>query len=95
MNPLARNSQRVLNNASADELNTRISSLIDLYKQGQNPNSITQMLMQQNPNLSMLGPQYQNLVKGKNPREVLLQYAQQLGVNEQNLKELAQMFGVK
>lgn len=78
-----------------DELNERVAQLIDLYDKGRNPSELTQMLYQNNPNFNVVNNQYQSMVKGKNTKEFLLEYAKQIGVNEQNIQGLARMLGVK
>lgn len=96
MNPLGKNIPRgPIGPQNNNDINARIEALINLHDKGKNPNELKQMLMQRNPNFNAISSQYENMVQGKNRIEFLLDYAKQVGVNEQNIQGLARILGAK
>ena len=64
------------------------------FKQkGMQPQQVMQMLMQQNPQLNQLMTQFQNMSQGRNPRDFVIQFAQQNGIDAQTIQAMQQFFG--
>ena len=72
--------------------NEQISALMSLKQRGMQPQQVMQMLMQQNPQLNLLMTQFQNMSKGQNPRDFVVQLAKQNGLSEQNINAIMQIF---
>lgn len=72
-------------------INEQISAIMSLKQQGATPQTVMQMLVQQNPNIQQYMQTLQNMAQGKNPQEFLTQLAKQNGVNQQNMQFIAQM----
>lgn len=73
-------------------INEQISALMSLKQRGMQPQQVMQMLMQQNPQLNLLMTQFQNMSKGQNPRDFVVQLAKQNGLSEQNINAIMQIF---
>lgn len=78
-----------------NNVNNFISQIMALKQQGQTPQAVMQMLMQNNPNYQQTVQKLQNMSQGKNPQEFLMQLARQNGVNQENLQAMQNMFGNK
>ena len=77
------------------DINQIFAQIINLYNNKGNPNSMMQSLYQQNPNINQFSTQFNNMMQGKSRPEAYMQIAKQLGLNDANMKGLAQMLGVK
>ena len=77
-----------------NNINERIEAIMSLKQQGKDPNQLMQMIIQHNPQVKFAMQRLNNMSKGKNPQEFIMQLARQNGVNEQNIQALSQMFGV-
>jgi uncharacterized protein YutE (UPF0331/DUF86 family) len=75
------------------DVNKALQSIFQKRNEGQNPQQILQMLIQQNPQIQQQIAMLQNMAKGKSPKEFFSQLAKQNGVSEQNMAQLMQMFG--
>lgn len=75
------------------DVNQALQQLFQMKNAGQNPQMIMQMLIQKNPQYSQMLTQLQNMSRGRNTRDFVMQLARQNGVNEQNLAQLMHMFG--
>lgn len=78
-----------------NDINEIIQSVLQARSMGKDPNMIVQMLVKQNPNLQQMMVRMQNMAKGRNVNEFVMQMAKQNGVNEQNIQALQQIFGNK
>lgn len=76
-------------------INSIISQIMALQKQGKNPQAVMQMLMQRNPNYQQAIQRLQNMAQGKNPQDFVMQLARQNGVSQENLQAMQNMFGGK
>lgn len=73
------------------DINQLVEMIYTLKNQGKNPNEVYQMLINKNPNYNMALTRYQNMSKGRNPKEFLLQMARQNGLTDENAKILSDM----
>lgn len=73
-------------------VNSIISQIMALKKQGRNPQAVMQMLMQQNPQYSQALQQLKNMSNGRNPQEFVMQLARQNGVSQENLQAIQEIF---
>lgn len=73
-------------------MNNALQSIIQMKNAGKNPQVILNMLMQQNPQLSQMMAQFQNMSQGRSPREFIAQLARQNGVSEQNMAQIMSIF---
>jgi hypothetical protein len=65
---------------------------MSLKQRGMQPQQVMQMMFQQNPQLNQLMTQFQNMSQGRNPRDFIIQFAQQNGLNQQSIQAMQQMF---
>ena len=77
----------------ANGINEQISALMTFKQKGMQPQQVMQMLMQQNPQLNQLMTQFQNMSQGRNPRDFVIQFAQQNGIDAQTIQAMQQFFG--
>ena len=75
-----------------NDINAAISQIMALKKQGRNPQTVMQMLMQQNPQYSQALQQLKNMANGRNPQEFVMQLARQNGVSQENLQAIQEIF---
>jgi DNA polymerase III gamma/tau subunit len=75
------------------DVNQALQNVFQMKNAGRNPQSVLQMMMQQNPQIQQRLAMLQNMANGKSPQEFFSQLAKQNGVNEQNMAQLMQMFG--
>lgn len=75
-----------------NDINAVISQIMALKKQGRNPQTVMQMLMQQNPQYSQALQQLKNMANGRNPQEFVMQLARQNGVSQENLQAIQEIF---
>lgn len=73
------------------DINQLVEMIYTLKNQGKNPNEVYQMLINKNPNYNMALTRYQNMSKGRNSKEFLLQMARQNGLTDENAKILSDM----
>lgn len=78
-----------------NDINSVISQIMGLKQQGMTPQQVSQMLFSQNPQIQMVKTQLQNMAKGRNPQEFIMQLARQNGVSQENLQAMQNMFGNK
>lgn len=76
-----------------NNINGQIQALMSLKQKGANPQQVMQMLVQQNPQLNQLMTQFQNMSQGRNPRDFVIQFAQQNGLDPQSIQTMQQLFG--
>lgn len=77
-----------------NDINQTIAQIINMYDNKANPQQLMQNMLMQNPQLQQAQMQLQNMSKGRNPNEFLMQLAKQNGVNEQNMQGLARILGL-
>ena len=75
------------------DVNQSLQQVFGMMQSGRNPQQVMQMLIQQNPQIQQTLSTLKNMANGRSPKEFFLQLAKQRGVNEQNLAQMAQMFG--
>lgn len=75
------------------DINSMLEQIIQFHKSGRNPQELMQRFMPNN--LEQVKQRMQNMAQGRSPAEFIMQIARQNGASEQNLKELAQILGVK
>ena len=73
-------------------INANIQQIMALKKQGNSPQAVMQMLMQQNPQLQQTLTQMKNMANGRNPRDFVMQLAKQNGADDISLQMIGQMF---
>lgn len=74
------------------DVNQSLQNIIAMKNSGKNPQTILQMLMQQNPQVAQMMTQFRNMSNGQNPRDFITQMARQQGLSEQNISAIQQMF---
>ena len=77
------------------DINQTFETIIALYNSGGNPNTMIQTMYANNPNMNKMATQFNNMMQGKSRNEAYIQIAKQLGLNEQNMKGLEKMLGIK
>lgn len=75
--------------------NNPMNDIMQMLNGGANPQVMAQQMLQNNPQARQLIQQMQNQANGRSPKEMALQYAKQQGINEKDLMQLAQRFGLK
>lgn len=75
-----------------NDINSVISQIMALKKQGRNPQAVMQMLFQNNPQYQQMATQLKNMAGGRNPKEFVMQLARQNGVSQENLQAMQNMF---
>lgn len=75
-----------------NDINSVISSILALKRQGGNPQSAMQFIMNQNPNYQQTITQMKNMANGRNPQEFIMQLAVQNGVSQENILALQELF---
>ena len=78
-----------------NDINSVISQIMALKKQGRNPQAVMQMLMQRNPQYSQALQQLKNMAQGRDMKDFVMQLARQNGVSQENLQAMQNMFGKK
>lgn len=73
------------------DINQLVQMLAALKNNGKTPDQVFNMLVQQNPNYNLAMTRYQNMAKGRNPKEFILQMAKQQGLTPENAKILEQL----
>lgn len=76
-----------------NDINSVISQIMALKKQGRNPQTVMQMLIQQNPQYSQALQQLKNMAQGRDMKDFVMQLARQNGVSQENLQAMQNMFG--
>lgn len=77
------------------DINQTFERIIALYNSGGDPNKMMQTMYSNTPNINQMATQFNNMMQGKSRPEVYMQMAKQLGLNEQNMKGLEMMLGIK
>lgn len=75
-----------------NDINSVISSILALKRQGGNPQSAMQFIINQNPNYQQTITQMKNMANGRNPQEFIMQLAVQNGVSQENILALQELF---
>ena len=75
-----------------NDINSVISQIMALKKQGKNPQAVMQMLFNQNPQYQQMATQLKNMAGGRNPQEFVMQMARQNGVSQENLQAMQELF---
>ena len=73
------------------DINQTIEQIIAFRNNGTNPSQIMQSMMMNNTQIGQMKTQIQNMSRGKNPTEFIMQLAKQQGANEQSLQALSQL----
>ena len=76
-----------------NDVNAVISQIMALKKQGKNPQSAMQMLMQRNPNYQIALQRLNNMAQGRDKKDFVMQLARQNGVNQENLQAIQSLYG--
>lgn len=79
-------------NNNMNNTNYMLDKIFTLAEKGGNPNQIMQELFRQNPNLQNALTQFNNMSKGRNMQEFILQLARQSGVQQNNIDRIAKFF---
>ena len=64
-----------------NNINESLNVILQYKRQGMTPQAVMDMLLQQNPQLQTTLQQMQNMAQGRSPREFVMQFARQNGVN--------------
>lgn len=65
-----------------NQFNQILQSMALAKKQGKNPQMIMNSMLQQNPQMQQTLTQFKNMSNGRSPKEFVMQYAKQQGLDE-------------
>lgn len=65
-----------------NQFNEMLRSIALAKKQGGNPQMLIHNMLQQNPQMQYKLTQFKNMTNGRNPKDFILQYAKQQGIDE-------------
>lgn len=72
-----------------------LNTFMQLANSGGNPQQIAQQMLMNDPKAREVLQQMQNMANGLSPREFAIKYAEQNGVNPNELLQFAKRFGLK
>lgn len=79
--------------APNNNLNANLQAILNMKKQGKNPQAIMQAMFQQNPQMQQQLTQLKNMANGRSPREFIMQMAIQNGVEASTIEIINQILG--
>ena len=79
--------------APNNNLNANLQAILNMKKQGKNPQAVMQSMFQQNPQMQQQLTQLKNMANGRNPREFIMQMAIQNGVEASTIEIINQILG--
>ena len=79
--------------APNNNLNANLQAILNMKKQGKNPQAIMQSMLQQNPQMQQQITQLKNMANGRSPREFIMQMAIQNGVEASTIEIINQILG--
>lgn len=72
-----------------------VSGIIQMLDGGANPQVLAEQVLQRNPKARMFLQQVQNQSNGRSPKEMVMQYARQNGISDQQFMALAHRMGLR
>ena len=72
-----------------------VNNILQMMNGGMNPQIVVNQMLQRNPQARLFLQQMQNQANGRSPKEVVMQYARQNGISDQELMQLAERVGLK
>ena len=68
-----------------NNFNLSLQDILNAKRQGKNPQSFMNDILQKNPQIQQTMTQFKNMTNGKNPRDFVLQLAKQQGYDEASI----------
>ena len=72
-----------------------INEILQMMNGGMNPQFLADQVLQKNPQAKQFLQQMQNQANGRSPKEMVMQYAKQSGISEQEVMQLASRMGLR
>ena len=72
-----------------------INEILQMMNGGMNPQMMANQVLQRNPRAKQFLEQMQNQANGRSPKEMVMQYARQSGISEQEVMQLANRMGLR
>lgn len=72
-----------------------INGILQMMNGGMNPQFLADQVLQKNPQAKQFLQQMQNQANGRSPKEMVMQYAKQNGISEQEVMQLASRMGLR
>lgn len=72
-----------------------INGILQMMNGGMNPQMMADQVLQRNPRAKKFLEQMQNQANGRSPKEMVMQYARQSGISEQEVMQLANRMGLR
>ena len=72
-----------------------INGILQMMNGGMNPQMMADQVLQRNPRAKQFLEQMQNQANGRSPKEMVMQYARQSGISEQEVMQLANRMGLR
>lgn len=74
---------------------TPVSRILQMLDSGANPQALAEQVLQRNPQARLFLQQIQNQSNGRSPKEMVMQYARQNGISDQQFMALANRMGLR
>lgn len=72
-----------------------VSGILQMLDSGANPQALAEQVLQRNPQARLFLQQIQNQSNGRSPKEMVMQYARQNGISDQQFMALANRMGLR
>lgn len=95
MNPLSQTTITNVNNPNPNARNLNpVDQIMNTIRSGTNPQVMTQQILQNNPQASAMINMMKNQCGNGNPRDFVLNYCNQNGIDTNSVMQLANMLGI-
>lgn len=71
-----------------------LNTFLNMSKSGMNPQIIVKQMIQSNPEFRQTLIQMENMANGMSPKDFAFEYAKQNGIKEEQVLQIARMFGI-
>lgn len=82
-------------NLMGPQAQSPINKILQIMNGGMNPQIMAEGLLQRNPQARQFLTQMQNQANGRSPKEMVMQYAKQSGISEEEVMKIANKMGLK
>jgi hypothetical protein len=95
MNPLSQTITNANNVNTNNKAINPVSQIMNTIRSGTNPQAMAEQILQNNPQASAMINMMKNQCGNSNPRDFVLNYCNQNGIDTNSVMQLANMLGIK
>lgn len=77
-----------------NDINNFLQGLVNAKRQGKTPQSIMNVMMQQNPQMQQSITQIKNMANGRTPQDFIMQLAKQRGLDQNAMNMINELLGM-